>query len=251
MDFHGFDLEISNHGEAISRMPDVFADGRNLRDGYIRSCGVQMGNFPKLFHTDQALREATDLAKGQLTALDEMRLANLYLLIRYFLPRFGVGHIAEFGVDKGGSALFMARIAKEYLPNAKVYCFDSFAGMPESSPNDAHQKGDFNHSEQAITERAAKAGLDNIVIVKGFFEDTLAQCPDNLLLAHFDCDLYQSVADCYKGTLGKIVPRGYLVFDDAFASSCMGAFDAISEYVIRRDGRLPEQVCPHMVFRAI
>ncbi len=79
----------------------------------------------------------------------------------------------------------------------------------------------------------------------------MARCADigPLLLAHYDGDLYQSIVDSYEGSRAYIVPRGYMVFDDAIAASCIGAFDAISEYVIRRDGLNAEQNWPHMVFR--
>ena len=253
MDFHGFDLKILFHEEAISRMPDAFSEGRNLREGYIRGAGVQFGNFYNLLNSDRVLAEANTFSKNQAGALTDEKLGNLYLLIRYFLPKLGKGCIAEFGVNKGGSALFMARVAKEYMPGTKIYCFDSFAGMPEASANDLHQKGDFDDSEMYLVDAAKRYGLNNIVIAKGMFCDTVKhQAPKiaPILLAHFDGDLYQSTVDCYEGTLGSMAPQGYLVFDDAFASSCTGAFDAVAEYPIRRDGRKPEQIWPHIVFRS-
>lgn len=250
MEYHGFDLKIMFHEEAISQMPDVYTDGRNLREGYTRAAGIQFGNIVQLFNEDRILNKATGIAKMLTSALDDVRLSSLYEIIRYHLPALGAGNIAEFGVHKGGSALFMAALAKEYLPGVKVYCFDSFEGMPESSGNDLHKKGDFNDPENLLIDAAKFHGLDNIVVVKGFFKDTMDQVPDNLILAHFDGDLYQSVVDCYEGAVGHMKPHGYMVFDDAMVSSCLGAFDAVAKYAIRRDGRLPEQVWPHMVFRA-
>ena len=47
-----------------------------------------------------------------------------------------------------------------------------------------------------------------------------------------------------------MVPGGYLVFDDATVSSCIGATEAVESLVVRRDGLNSEQIFPHFVFRA-
>jgi predicted O-methyltransferase YrrM len=55
---------------------------------------------------------------------------NIYLLIRFFLPKLEFGHIVEFGSYKGASAMFMAKLAQKYLPGVEVYALDTFSGMP-------------------------------------------------------------------------------------------------------------------------
>jgi hypothetical protein len=47
-----------------------------------------------------------------------------------------------------------------------------------------------------------------------------------------------------------MVPGGYMVFDDATVSSCLGATEAVESLLIRRDGLSSEQIWPHFVFRA-
>lgn len=47
-----------------------------------------------------------------------------------------------------------------------------------------------------------------------------------------------------------LAPGGYLVFDDATISSCLGATEVVENLAIRRDGLNSEQVFPHVVFRA-
>jgi hypothetical protein len=47
-----------------------------------------------------------------------------------------------------------------------------------------------------------------------------------------------------------MVPGGYLVFDDATVSSCLGATEAVEQILIRRDGLSSEQIFPHFVFRS-
>jgi hypothetical protein len=47
-----------------------------------------------------------------------------------------------------------------------------------------------------------------------------------------------------------MMPGGYIAFDDACFSSCLGATEAVEEFLIRRDGLHAEQIYPHFVFRA-
>lgn len=251
IDFHGFPLRIDHHEASISAMPDEFREGRNLRDGYLRGCGSHFGNLQDLCKEDKAFQEAYYLAKYLGSPVSDYSLVNLYLLLRYYLPKLASGHIVEFGTHRGGSALFFSRLAREYLPEAKIYCFDSFAGLPQESPNDAHRKGDFSdHTEVEFMQVAEEASLNNLVVCKGFFSDTVPRLlPPAVALAHIDCDLYQSVCDAYEGVKGHLVPRAYLVFDDPLFSSCIGAFDAVAEKLIRRDGLKPEQVWPNLLFR--
>ncbi len=46
-----------------------------------------------------------------------------------------------------------------------------------------------------------------------------------------------------------MVPGGYLVFDDATYSSCLGATEAVESLLVRRDGLNSEQISPQFVFR--
>jgi len=245
---------IAHHEEALASMPDEMVQGRNLRDGYLRGTGIQFGGIRNLCANDPVFTQAYSLARHLSSPVGDDALCNFFLLLKYYLPRLGKGHIVEFGTDRGGSALFLARVAMEYLPSTKIYCFDSFQGMPETdSALDIHRKGQFsNANAEALVKLAADCNLRNVEIVKGFFEETVPKVLPTLepvLLAHVDCDLYQSVAQCYKGTRGFLIPEGYLVFDDPLISSCLGAFEAVAELVIRRDGRHIEQAWPHLVFR--
>ena len=96
-------------------------------------------------------------------------------------------------------------------------------------------------------------GLSNLEFRKGLFQDTAEEVLGEagaVLLAHIDCDAYSAVAYAYDVVSGFMVPGGYLVFDDATASTCLGATEAVEERVIRRDGLSSEQIYPQFVFRA-
>jgi len=248
-----WDITIHNHGARIDAMSGDSLHGRTLKDGYIRGCGLEFGNLGELCTADPLFAHAYGLTKHR-TAVTDNNLRNLFLLIKFHLPRLPRGHIAEFGSYRGGSAIFMAIVAHELWPGTKVYAFGSFAGMLQADARrDAHKAGDFGEtSEEEIRIFAEKSGVGNLELVKGMFDESIPRALPSigrLRLSHIDCDLYDGVVASYEGSKTKMVPGGYIVFDDPLVSSCLGAFEAIESLVIRRDGLYAEQVFPHLVYR--
>ncbi len=180
---------------------------------------------------------------------------NIFLILKYFLPYIPFGHIVEFGSYKGGNALFMAYVVDQLYPGRKVFALDTFAGMPATeSAIDAHGAGDFQDVDlQELREFADREGLRNVEFIKGLFQETGPSAVDKIgriVLAHIDCDIYSAVAFSYDLVKPFMVPGGYLVFDDATTSSCLGATEAVEELVIRRDRMHSEQIFPQFVFRS-
>jgi hypothetical protein len=227
---------------------------RNVRDGYARGWGLQCGRFRESIREDPLYQEASRLALGRSVVSEDNRM-NLYLILKYFLPFVPFGHIVEFGSYKGGNALFMAYVVDRLYPGRTVFSLDTFSGMPETeSAIDAHSAGDFQDVDVLeLREFAEQQGVRNVEFIKGLFQETapsvLARL-GNIVLAHIDCDIYSAVAFSYDLVKGYMVPGGYLVFDDATTSSCLGATEAVEELVIRRDRFHSEQIFPQFVFRA-
>jgi hypothetical protein len=227
--------------------------GRCVYEGYQRSWGLEFGDLKSKVLADPDYQHALQFAEGRSVLLLE-RMMNLFLLIKFFLPRLPFGHIVEYGSFRGGSAFFMAALAKKFLPGVQIYALDTFEGMPETdSAIDAHGAGDFADTSLAeIREAAERHGLSNIHFVKGLFEATapaLLSDIKSIALAHIDCDIYSAVKFSYEISKSFMVPMGYYVFDDATVSSCIGATEAVEAFVIARDGLLSEQIYPHFVFR--
>ncbi len=131
----------------------------------------------------------------------------------------------------------MAYIAKQLHPGMKVFALDSFEGMPSTDKNvDAHNAGDFTDTDLTVLEdRVAELRLDNLLLVKGLFEDTndsvMAEA-GQIRLAHIDCDIAPAVKYSYEGVRPFLVDGGYIVFDDATVSSCIGATEVVEDLVI-------------------
>jgi len=227
---------------------------RNIRDGYARGWGLQCGQFRGLIREDPLYQEACKLALGRSVVSEDNRM-NMYLILKYFLPYIPFGHIVEFGSYKGGNALFMAYVVDRLYPGRKVFALDTFSGMPETeSAIDAHSAGDFHDvNVLELREFAEKQNVRNIEFIQGLFQDTAPSALAEIgciVLAHIDCDIYSAVAYSYDLVKNYMVPGGYLVFDDATTSSCLGATEAVEEFVIRRDGLHSEQIFPQFVFRS-
>lgn len=228
--------------------------GRNVYEGYQRGWGLQFGGLREKVLGDPLYKEAFAVARDRTIMSEENRM-NIFLLLRFFLDKIPFGHIVEYGSYRGGSAIFMAYVVQKLYPGMKVFALDSFEGMPPTDKNvDAHNAGDFADVDlEKLQARVDELKLDNLVLVKGFFENTndavMAQA-GKISLAHIDCDIAPAVKYSYEGVRPFMVEGGYLVFDDATVSSCIGATEVVEDLLIRRDGLNSEQIWPHFVFRA-
>jgi len=228
--------------------------GRCVAEGDWRGVGIEFGHLRNIVLSDPLYKEALALAENR-TILHPDRRINIFLIMKFFLKKHCPGDIIEFGAYKGGNAIFMAAVAKKLYPGTKVYALDTFEGMPQTDKNiDRHNKGDFaDVSFIDLQDYIRGIGLDNLVLVKGLFEDTVVDVMkkvDNVILAHIDCDIYSAVSFSYTSVKPVMANGGYIVFDDATVSSCLGATEAVEDLVYGRDHLHAEQISPHFVFRA-
>jgi len=228
--------------------------GRNVYEGYQRGWGLQFGGLREKVIGDPLYKEAFAAARDRTIMSEENRM-NIFLLLRFFLDKIPFGHIVEYGSYRGGSAIFMAYVVQKLYPGMKVFALDSFEGMPQTDKDvDAHNAGDFSDVDiNKLQARVDELKLDNLVLVKGFFEntnDSVMEQAGKISLAHIDCDIAPAVKYSYEGVRPFMVDGGYMVFDDATVSSCIGATEVVEDLLIRRDGLNSEQIWPHFVFRA-
>lgn len=231
---------------------DAVRAGRNITAGYVRGWGLEYGDLAQAIRNDPVYSESLALAKDR-TLLSEHKLMNLYLIIRFGLANVE-GDIIEFGSYRGGSAIFMASVASKLGQNRTVYALDTFEGMPPTDDVlDLHFAGNFGDANlQELSSYVDRTGLTNIRLIRGLFEDT---APDLLAktsaisLAHIDCDIHDAVAYCLD-TIKEHMPdqSGYIVLDDPLHGSCLGAFQAVEDWIIKENVRA-EQAYPHLVYR--
>jgi predicted O-methyltransferase YrrM len=227
--------------------------GRVVKEGYQRGWGLQYGNLRDMVLKDPLYIHAMEQSKDLLANFSEPNRMNIFLILKFFLPRLPPGNIIEFGSYRGGSAIFMGSVLREVLPGCKVYALDTFEGMPQTDPRvDAHSIGNFNNtSAEQVAESISKVGLENIILAKGLFEvstPAVLRQAGPIALAHIDCDIRSGCNYARTIIQPNLVEGAYVVFDDATISSCIGATEAV-EQMVYESGVFSEQIWPHYVFR--
>lgn len=156
------------------------------------------------------------------------------------------GNIVECGVGLGRSIFCFAYLAQKEGLNRRIFGFDSFEGFPEPSGQDrsrrSPKKGEWSgNSEVDIKDVLRLGGIhpefikNNILLVKGFVEDTLPQYTGGAIaLLHIDLDLYSG----YKVSLEHLVDHmpsgGIVLFDEYGTKQWPGATKAVDEFIKKR-----------------
>jgi hypothetical protein len=237
---------------------DTIIEGRSISDGYKRGWGLRYGELKNMIEADDDFISCYQLISTR-SLLTVERIMNIFFIMKHYLPKIvqdSPFSIMEFGSYRGGSAIFMASLAKRIGMKANVFALDTFEGMPETDPLlDAHHKEDFNDIDlNEIIAYSESLGLDNLHFIQGLFENTTLDIlikSDKVAMAHIDCDIYSAVVYAYDVVKPYMFRGGYIIFDDATEPSCLGATYAVEKNVIQRDKLHCEQIYPHYVFRSI
>jgi hypothetical protein len=224
--------------------------GRDIEAGYIRGRGIEFGFLRQAILDDPDWIAAITAARGRSIVTIE-KLMNLFLIVKY--SEIKEGNIIEYGSFRGGGALFLAALAKRLRNNCKVFALDTYEGMPDTDEElDRHRAGGFADVDFPGLEQARKEeGLDNLVILRGLFQDTVEQIAPadrRFFLSHVDCDVYDSAVFSIEFSKRHAVPGSYITLDDPLASDCIGAMQAAEECLVQQ-GLFAEQVYPHFVYR--
>lgn len=131
------------------------------------------------------------------------------------------GCFVEFGVYQGGTAWYLAQIAREQ--GRQLFLYDTFSGIPIKDDVDSHQIGDFS---DACLDKV-KAEIPDATYCVGVFPETIVPMPP-IAFVHVDADQYQSLKDAIRLFVPLMVSGASIVFDDY---KCLaGADKAISEW---------------------
>ena len=160
-----------------------------------------------------ALNDATSsaqFARQHLRDVPEFRTRAELYRAALALVQNDAGLFLEFGVYKGASINRLAEIR----PNVTFYGFDSFQGLPESWTFGA-RKGAFD------VGGALPPVHDNVVLVKGFYEETLApflgeHADQPISFMHVDCDLYSATKTILTHGRERLQAGSIIVFDEYF-----------------------------------
>lgn len=178
--------------------------------------------------TYEQLAEAVNAA----SILGPPKLRVMHSLLAEVL-RIGVpGASAEVGCYRGGTSLLIASM----LPDAKLYVYDTFTGLPASGIYDTHQIGDFGDTELNAVLEVLKSQQHHIEMCVGNFPDTAQHVPDQkYAFVHCDGDQYQVTVDFLDYFYHRMSVGGVMVFDDYYWPHCPGVAMAVNEFFIGKE----------------
>ena len=162
----------------------------------------------ELFHEELDQLLVPSLANGYPNTL-----THLYQCLTN-AARLGInGAVAEFGMFKGGTTMFLSRIIEKLGMDWLVIGFDTFGGFPpRRSPLDMYDHPDCTFADLS----AVKRYLDgrNIEIVVGDIVETCNRLNgEELVLSFIDTDNYNSARAALEVVQDRTVVGGAIVFD--------------------------------------
>ncbi len=165
------------------------------------------------------------------------RLNNIQACIETVLKEKIPGDFVELGVWRGGACIFMRGALAAYgVTDRRVFVADSFAGLPDpQAERYASDRGDKHstHSYLAVSEDDVRRNFeryglldDQVVFLKGWFEDTLPTAPiRRLSLMRLDGDMYSSTIQSLENLYSRLSVGGFCLIDDYALKGCRAAVD--------------------------
>lgn len=180
-----------------------------------------------------------DWPQTAFTMIGVKRLENLRMLAERVLREGVPGDLIETGVWRGGACIMMRAVLAAYGDTTrKVFCADSFAGLPspnaESFPKDAKDTHHQYHDQLAIPRAAVEAAFqkfdlldDQVEFLEGYFKDTLPSVKDRTFaLLRLDGDMYESTIQALEILYPRLSPGGFIILDDVGAvKGCKAAMN--------------------------
>ncbi len=97
-------------------------------------------------------------------------------------------------------------------------------------------------SDTSVDRVRAKSqvfGLNNVTLVKGYFEESLPRFPETTFaFVHLDCDTYSAYRECLAYFYPRLSPAGIIVFDEYDDEAWPGCKIAVDEFFTDGPDRL-------------
>ena len=162
------------------------------------------------------------------------------------------GPVAECGVYRGCTLVSMALYLQQTKSPKLVYGFDSFEGFGDvvrhdlqisNSHVDPNMRTDgFSDTSRDLVQRKLDLfGLKNATLIPGFFETSLAKCPETRFsYVHLDCDAYESYRTCLQHFYPRMAPGGIISLDEYNDPPWPGCNQAVDEFLEGKPEKLEE-----------
>jgi len=173
------------------------------------------------------------------TMIGMKRMDNIQACFERVIEDGVEGDLIETGVWRGGAVIFMRALLAAYgITNRRIWCADSFEGLPVPNPQKyPADSGDSHHTQEFLSvgleevkANFAAYGLldDQVKFLEGWFEDTLPSAPiSKLCICRLDGDMYGWTIVALESLYPKLSTGGFLIVDDW---TLPGARKAVEDY---------------------
>ena len=159
----------------------------------------------------------------------DVRVGQLRLCLDKIKEKGIQGSCAEVGVYKGDFAKYI----NLYLPDRKLYLFDTFEGFGKQNLIDVEQFSSLNERflDTSVDEVLEKMPYRNqIEIKKGYFPSTAKGIEDRFVFVSLDADLYTPIKAGLDYFYNKMVMGGYIFVHDYGTYVYPGVKKAVDEF---------------------
>lgn len=146
------------------------------------------------------------------------------------------GDYVELGCYKGLTSVLLGKLLVK--TDKKLWLYDSFAGLPEKSTQDAvgaganFRAGELLVTKREVVERIRRAGLKNVVVKKAWFNELQDQdLPREIAFVFCDGDLYDSIRVSLKLVVPRLTEQGIVIVHDYNNSQLPGSARAVDEFL--------------------
>lgn len=172
--------------------------------------------------------------------------AELFRLTEQTLAQGTVGDFVELGCYRGDTSVLLGQLLKKSPKH--LYLYDSFAGLPEKTREDASgaganfQAGELLVTKREVIEKLKKHGLKlashplpdapTVIVKKAWFSDLTPQdLPDQIAFAFCDGDLYDSIKVSLQLVLPRLAKQGIIIVHDYNNPELPGSARAVDEFL--------------------
>jgi len=178
------------------------------------------------------------------TMIGPKRLRNLRELVECTIREDIPGDYIETGVWRGGACILIRGILAAYgINNRRVFCADTFRGLPRPNPKQyPEDKRDrlFSFAELAVSEPTVRRNFaaydlldDRVVFLKGLFGETLPTLSSGRFsLIRLDGDMYESTLDALTHLYDRLSDGGFVIIDDY--GGLKGCRKAVHDFLAKR-----------------
>lgn len=132
------------------------------------------------------------------------------------IPPIVKGAVVECGCWLGGTSTNLSIICD--IVGRDLIVYDSFEGLPAPEPRDkANPKaeGAFRGDLEVVQDHVRKYGvIERCQFRKGWFNDTLPNHTEPIVVCFIDVDLRSSMHSCIVNLWPHLVDQGYVFFDE-------------------------------------